>query len=196
MSFNPKNPETVDLLLNRRSGKARRMTDPGPNSDELRKILLAGQRVPDHGKLAPWRFIVFKGRHRKKFGDLLRTEYVASEEDFDQDKAEDMRKFPEQAPVMIAVVFTPSDARPIPEFEQLLSTGAACQNIIIAANALGFVTCWLTGWAARSESVNSLLELGKKDRIAGYIFIGTYPGPLRERPRPDFDEIVRFWRAD
>lgn len=193
MSFNPKSPETVDFLLRRRSAKARRLVAPGPGDAELELILKAGMRVPDHGKLAPWRFIVVRGEAQERLGEAIYEAYAEEEnDDAGSDKHQSWRDYPAQAPLLIITVSTPSEARPIPEWEQRLSAGAACQNMILAAHALGYLANWLTGWPAYSPGVRKALGLEPDDRIAGFLFIGSYDEELSERPRPDFDDIVKF----
>lgn len=192
MSFNPKSPETVDLLLRRRSAKARRLREPGPSEQELRQILQAGMRVPDHGKLAPWRFVVVRGQAQTRLGQTIYQAYADETDDGGSDKHEGWRAYPSQAPLLIIAVSKPSEARPIPRWEQRLSAGAACQNMILAAHAMGYLANWLTGWPAYSPGVGAALELGADDRIAGFLFIGSYKEALKERPRPDFDDVVKF----
>ncbi len=192
MSFNPKSPETVDLLLRRRSAKARRLCEPGPSDQELERILLAGMRVPDHGKLTPWRFLVVRGEAQTKLGQAIYEAYSDETDDAGSDKHESWRDYPSQAPLLIITISRPGDARLIPEWEQRLSSGAACQNMILAAHAMGYLANWLTGWPAYSPGVKAALELEADDRIAGFLFIGSYKEKLKERPRPDFDDVVKF----
>jgi nitroreductase len=192
MSFNPKSPETVELLLRRRSAKARRLLEPGPSDEELRSILSAGMRVPDHGKLTPWRFLVVRGAAQTRLGQAIYEAYAKESDDAGGKKHESWRDYASQAPLLIITVSRPSDARPIPEWEQRLSAGAACQNMVVAAHAMGYLANWLTGWPAYSPGVKAALDLEADDRIAGFLFIGSYKEELKERPRPDFDDIVKF----
>lgn len=192
MSFNPKSPETVDLLLRRRSAKARRLCEPGPSEQELRQILQAGMRVPDHGKLTPWQFLVVRGQAQTKLGQVIYEAYAEETDDAGSEKHQSWRAYPAQAPLLIITISRPSEARLIPKWEQRLSAGAACQNMILAATAMGYLANWLTGWPAYSPSVRAALELEADDRIAGFLFIGSYKEKLKERPRPDFDDVVKF----
>ena len=181
---------TLGLLLTRRSGSAKAMTAPGPDADELRRILAAGMRAPDHGKLAPWRFILFEGEARRGMGRLLvevlrENEPQASEERIALERNRFLR-----APVVIAVVSRVREDIPIPVWEQELSAGAVCQNILVAAHATGFVANWITEWYAYDTRVKERLGLKSGERIAGYIYIGTSAAPLEERVRPNPDALV------
>ena len=181
---------TLGLLLTRRSGSAKAMTAPGPDADELRRILAAGMRAPDHGKLAPWRFILFEGEARHGMGRLLvevlrENEPQASEERIALERNRFLR-----APVVIAVVSRVREDIPIPVWEQELSAGAVCQNILVAAHAMGFVANWITEWYAYDTRVKERLGLKSGERIAGYIYIGTSAAPLEERVRPNPDALV------
>ncbi|MGC9954359.1 MAG: nitroreductase [Rhizomicrobium sp.] len=187
--FNRPAPQTIDLLLSRRSGSANAMTGPAPNAEELQTILRAAVRVPDHGKLFPWRFIVFEGDARVRFGEILveclkQTETVTAER-----AALEAGRFL-RAPVVVGVVSRVRAAIPIPEWEQQLSAGAVCQTMLIAAHALGFVANWLTEWCAYHPLVLERLGLKPGERIAGFIYIGKSAVPLEERPRPDLEKIV------
>ncbi len=183
-------PDAIDLLLSRRSGSAKAMTGPGPSPAQLETILAAAARVPDHGKLFPWRFIVFEGDARRRMGELLaaslaETEPQSAPERLDQERHRFLR-----APVVVAVVSRTREAIPIPQWEQELSAGAVCQTMLIAAHALGFVANWLTEWCAFHPGVKERLGLKPGERIAGFIYIGTSAVALEERVRPDMAKIV------
>jgi nitroreductase len=182
-------PETLDLLLSRRSGSAKAMTGPGPDAAQIRAILTAGVRVPDHGKLAPWRFILFEGDARKRMGEILAA-CVAGERDNSPERAAQERERFLRAPVVIAVVSRRREGIAIPVWEQEMSAGAVCQNIVIAAHALGFVANWLTEWCAYAPSVLARIGLQPTERIAGFIYIGTSKVALEDRPRPDVDAVL------
>jgi len=186
--FNRPSPSTLDLLLTRRSGSAKAMTGPGPGKKQLADILKAGARVPDHGKLFPWRFIVFEGKARERAGDILAA---AAKADGERDKqVEEERARFLRAPLVIGVISSARELHKIPVWEQELSAGAVCQNILIAATALGFVANWLTEWYAFHPAVKHGLGLKAGERIAGFIYIGTSAIALEERPRPDMDAIT------
>ncbi len=132
-----KNPEVIKTLLQRRSVPVKTMTDPGPNAEELATILAAAQRIPDHGKLLPWWFITFEGTKRNEFAALIRDAWAAREPQSTPEKLADEEKRFLRAPLIIAVISSPREST-IPVWEQILSAGAACQNILLAANALGY----------------------------------------------------------
>ncbi len=191
-NFNTPNLETFKLLAKRRSVKARDMVGDGPNNEDLKNILQVSMRVPDHGKLAPWRFIVLRGDEKEKLGDLIAAA-LQDENDASETVAEKMKGYATQGPVLVIAVFSPSNARPIPIWEQWLSTGAACQNMLIAATALGYASQWLTGWAATSRFVARGLGLCEHEQIAGFMFLGDHPDKQpTERPRPEFEKQVTF----
>ncbi len=186
---------TMELLLARRSVVANKLGAPGPNSGQLQKILTAAARVPDHKKLNPWRFIVFQDEARKKFGEILRDIFENTDKD-----ASAMRRETEagrfmRAPVVIAVISHIIAGKSVPEWEQILSSGAVCQNLLIAANASGFSAQWITEWYAYDAHVLKALGVQENERIAGFIYIGTARELPVERDRPKLDDIVTFWQA-
>ncbi|UTW55967.1 nitroreductase [Kordiimonas sp. SCSIO 12610] len=195
ITLNKSNPETLDVLMTRRSVKARDMVSPGPDKETLDKILNAAIRVPDHGKLTPWRFIVLEGAEREKLGDLI-ANVLISENNTSEKIAEKMKGYATQGPTLVVAIFSPSNERPIPIWEQWLSAGAACQNMLIAATALGVASQWLTGWASTSRTVASGLGLSEMEQIAGFIFFGTQKEAPEERPRPDLNDRVIFGMPD
>lgn len=190
-SFNDRT-STATLLATRRSGKARDMSAPGPDAAQLQAILYAAARVPDHGKLNPWRFVVIE--NRAAFADALLAIYRQNKPDAGRLETEAVQAFATQAPCLIAVIASPKPSH-IPLWEQELSVGAACQNLVLAAHAQGLVANWLTGWAAFDDKVLALLGGAAPERIAGFFFIGTQDKPLEERPRPDQSVVVTHWRG-
>jgi len=189
-------PQALDLILSRRSGSAKAMKGPGPSPDQIRTLIAAASRVPDHGKLTPWRFIVFEGEARAAFGDVLVRALKATEPDVGEERLAQERRRLLRAPVVIAVVSRVREAIPIPEWEQILSSGAACQTLCIAANAMGFVTNWITEWYAYHPAVRDALRLKSGERIAGFIYIGHPVEPLVDRPRPAFETVATFYQAN
>ena len=187
-NFNISVPDAIELLLSRRSGSAKAMTGPGPSKKQLAQILAAGGRVPDHGKLFPWRFIVFEGKGRERMGDILAEAMQAEGERAKQ--VEDERGRFLRAPLVIGVVSAAREHIKIPVWEQELSAGAVCQNILIAAHALGFVGNWLTEWYGYHPLVKDRMGLKPGERVAGFIYIGKSSVELEERPRPDMEKIV------
>ena len=180
------------LLHTRRSGKPRDMIAPGPDGAQLRAIMEAAIRVPDHGKLAPWRFVVIGDGQRDRFADLLTSAYRTEKPDAGRLEIEAMDQFARQAPTLVVALSSPVAGSKIPVWEQELSVGAACMNLLTAAHASGFVASWLTGWPTYSTIVRDAFG-GAGDKIAGFIFIGSAARDLEERPRPDYDNVVTNW---
>jgi len=182
----------LSLLQTRRSGKPRDLVAPGPSDEELRQILSIAARAPDHGKLAPWRFVVVGQEQRAALAELLHKALPQYDpEAADAHYAKEL-EFAHQAPVLVALISAPVQDHKIPEWEQELSCGAVGMNLLHAATALGYVGGWITGWRAYSETVSrSFCEEG--ERIAGFIFLGTPANPLEERARPDLSTLVRKW---
>jgi nitroreductase len=186
--LNRTGPTTLDVLLSRRSGKGRLLTGPGPSKDQLADILKAGARVPDHGKLCPWRFILFEGDARERFADILVNALM--QQGATTSQADEWRGRVTAAPVIIGVVSRARESINIPVWEQELSAGAVCQNLLIAAHSLGFVASWLTEWYAYHPVVKQKIGLKAGERMAGFVYIGTPKEPVEERPRPDMSVIV------
>lgn len=184
----------LDFLSTRRSGRPRDMVEPGPEPAELKHILEIATRTPDHGKLAPWRFVVIDTTQRTRFAEILHAAYRIDREQPGKLEIEAIDQFAYQAPTLIVALHSPKEASKIPLWEQELSTGAACFNLIAAAHAHGYVGGWLTGWAAYSDTVRDSFGAAP-EKIAGFIFIGTANAELKERPRPDYDTAVSRWSA-
>ncbi len=183
-------PETLALLAQRRSTRVRSMTSPGPNRETLDGLLRLAARVPDHGKLTPWRFVVIEGEARGRLGAVAARRKAELEPDMDTAHCEAEAARFQRAPVVVAVASTARPHRKIPEWEQILSAGAVCQNLLIAAHAASFAAQWLTEWPAYDEVVKDALGLAPDDRIAGFIYLGTATEPSDERARPALDAIV------
>jgi nitroreductase len=187
---------TVKLLSTRRSVKPDLLGEPGPSADEIATMLTIASRVPDHKKLAPWRFIVLEGDARGRLGEVAAQACIAAEKEPPSDVRLSMeRKRFLRAPVVIAVVSRTKAHPGAPEWEQILSAGAACFNLCLAANAMGFGTSWLTEWIAYDKHVGAALGLDETERIAGFIYIGTPTGKPDERERPALSDIVTRWRG-
>lgn len=180
------------FFATRRSGKPRDMVAPGPDATQMRRILEAAMRVPDHGKLAPWRFVVIGPEQREAFAALLHRAFRDNGSEPSERDMAAIEEFARQAPALVVVVSTADPAAKIPVWEQELSAGAACMNLLNAAHAEGFVGGWLTGWPAYSQTVRA--ALAPSGRIAGFIFMGTPARELQERPRPAFDDVVSDWK--
>ena len=187
-------PGALALLLSRRSGSAKRMRGPGPSDEQIGILVTAASRVPDHGKLTPWRFLILKGDARVAFGDVLVRALKATEPDASEERlALEQQRFL-RAPVIIAVVSRVLEGIAIPEWEQILSSGAACQTLCIAAHAMGFVASWITEWPAYHPIVRDALGLHAGERIAGFIYLGHPSEPLIDRPRPNFEDVAQEWK--
>ena len=189
-------PQALDLILSRRSGSAKAMKGPGPSREQIRTLIAAASRVPDHGKLTPWRFIIFEGQARAKFGEVLVHALKTTEPDAGEERIAQERGRLLRAPVVIVVISRVREAIPIPEWEQILSSGAACQTLCLAANAMGFVTNWITEWYAYHPVVRDALGLKSGERISGFIYIGHPVEPFVDRPRPPFEKIATFYSGN
>jgi nitroreductase len=183
-------PEALDLLKTRRSVKAAELTGPGPSASEIDTILTVASRVPDHGKLTPWRFIVFEGDARLDAGDKIAAAFVAKYPDCPPDQLDKERERLARAPLVIAVVSRAGEHVKIPEWEQVLSAGAAAMSLVLAAHALGYAANWITEWYAYDRRVLDALGLGPTEKIAGFVHIGRPVKPPEDRPRPPLQEIV------
>jgi nitroreductase len=184
----------LTLFHTRRSGKPRNMAAPGPDAGQLDAILSAAIRVPDHGKLAPWRFVVVGPDQRAALAALLVEAYRAEKPDAGRLEIEAMEQFAHQAPTLVVALSAPVAGSKIPVWEQELSSGAACMQLLNAAHALGFVGGWLTGWPAYSDRVRDAFG-SAGERIAGFIFIGSSSGDLEERPRPERSAVISHWQG-
>jgi nitroreductase len=181
---------TIELLITRRSAPPVLLAAPGPSPQELDTLLEIATRVPDHGKLAPWRFIIFEGEGRDRAGKLIADIYTRANPGADATRVAAECKRLSLAPFVIAVVSTAAPHVKIPEWEQVLSAGAVCMNLVIAANAMGFATAWLTEWYAYDRGFLTALGLGESEKIAGFIHIGRAPEPREDRVRPDVSQLV------
>ena len=181
---------TLDLLRTRRSVPPPRLEAPGPDRETLDAILTIASRVPDHGKLAPWRFIVIEGEARHRVGETLAAIHAADNPGADAARLELERNRLAHAPVVVGVVSRAGPHVKIPEWEQVLSAGAVSMNLVVAANAAGYATAWLTEWFAYDRRVLDALGLDPAERIAGFIHIGRAREVPSDRLRPDLAQIV------
>lgn len=182
----------LSLLRTRRSGKPRDLIAPGPSQDELRQMLEIALRTPDHGKLAPWRFVIIPEDRRGALAELLDRAYRTEKPEAGRLELESMRQFAHQAPTLVVALSAPVGDSKIPRWEQELSAGAAIMNLLHAAHAMGFAGGWLTGWPTYNEDVRAAFAQDR-ERIAGFVFIGTPGKAQEERPRPEYDRIVSVW---
>jgi nitroreductase len=190
----PRNESLIEFLKTRRSMPAFQMKEPGPSKAEIEEILTLATRVPDHGKLAPWRFIVMTGDARKRITMELAAIAKADKPDLSAEMIQVEETRLTRAPVVIAVISRAGPHVKIPEWEQVMSAGAVCLNMVIAANALGYVANWLTEWMAFDERAHRVLGVEAGEKVAGFIHIGSTDFPVVDRPRPDLAEIVT-WQA-
>jgi len=181
-------------LATRRSCRPRDLVEPGPDPDQLRRILEIAVRSPDHGKLAPWRLVHIARDRRAAFAEALETAYRAGKtEEPGRLEIEAVNRFATQAPELVVLLSSPDESAKIPVWEQLLSCGAVGMNLLHAAAAFGFGGGWVTGWAAYSPEVLSLLGGREPERVAGFIFLGTPGVELEERARPALEDVSREW---
>jgi nitroreductase len=183
-------PDAIELLKIRRSVKPREMSGPGPSPAELETILTIGSRVPDHGKLTPWRFIVFEGDARARAGDIIAKVFARKNPGARAAEVEAEKHRFTEAPLVIGVVSFVKPHPKVPPWEQELSAGASAMNIVTAATALGYGANWLTGWFAFDREVLEGLGLRADEKLAGFIHIGTTPKASEDRPRPALADIV------
>jgi nitroreductase len=181
------------LLETRRSCRPRDLVAPGPGAAELSRILTIASRIPDHGKLSPWRFVHVPRTARSELQALLEQAYREERPEPGRLELEAVQRFAQQAPELVVVLSAPVDSLKIPLWEQQLSCGAACMNLLNAVHALGYAAGWVTGWATYSERVRHAFARGSDDRIAGFVFIGTPSVELEERPRPALADIASEW---
>ena len=186
-------------LETRRSSAILALAEPGPDEAELKRLLAIAARVPDHGALTPWRFIVVRGNEREALSrqmiEALAVPLPLMPENERALAEQKIRKVFTIAPVIIVVVSKPAQGVSIPESEQLLSAGAVCMNLLVAAGAAGFGGNWITGWAAYHPVAHAALHVGAEESVAGIILLGTPNAVQPDRPRPDLDTIVTYWNA-
>ena len=182
--------DTIEFLKTRRSVKPREMSGAGPSPAELETILTIGARVPDHGKLAPWRFVVFEGEARARAGDIIAAVFARKHPDAPAADIEVEKRRLMEAPLVIAVISIIKPHPKVPPWEQELSAGASCMNIVSAATAMGYGANWLSGWYAFDRDVLEQLGLAANEKLAGFIHIGKTAKPNEDRPRPVLAELV------
>jgi nitroreductase len=186
----------LDFLRARHSTPAMQLGEPGPDPAQLRQLLEAAIRVPDHGKLAPWRLIVLQGPDKPVYGQRLAELHARVDPQTPAPKLEKDRQRFNAAPVVLAVVARIEEDHPkIPAQEQLLSAGCVAYNLLLGAQSLGFGAQWLTGWSAYDRQAAALLGLRERERLIAYIHIGSVQGTSPERERPLLDEVVSTWKA-
>jgi nitroreductase len=183
-------PDALELLKTRRSVKPIELAAPGPTEAEIETLLKIASRVPDHGKLAPWRFILFEGEARAAAGEAIASVFNSNRPDATPDQIDFERKRLARAPLVIAVVSRAGPHVKIPEWEQELSAGASAMTLVIAAHAMGYAASWITEWYAYDRRVLDALGLAANERIAGFVHIGRPAKPPEDRERPELTAIV------
>lgn len=186
--------DALQALLTRASVPAKQLTEPAPEGSDLDTILAAAVRAPDHGGLRPWRFLLIRGPARARLGDVLAEAFHHREPEAELALVERQRAKPLRAPLIVAVVaHVDRDHPKVPEIEQVLATGAAIENMLLAAHALGYGAIWLTGDGAYDRDVADALGLAHDERIVGFVYLGTASGELPNPERPDPGALSREW---
>ena len=188
-------PDALELLKTRRSVKPIELAGPGPTAAEIDTLLRIASRVPDHGKLAPWRFILFEGNARSAAGEAIASAFRADHPEATAEQIEFERKRLARAPLVVAVVSRAGPHVKIPEWEQQLSAGASAMSLVFAAHAIGFAASWITEWYAYDRRVLDVLGLAANERIAGFVHIGRPAKPPEDRDRPNLGTIVTRFGA-
>jgi nitroreductase len=182
-----------EFLHARRSTKIKHMTAPGPSAEELRDVLTIAARVPDHKKLVPFRFVVFEGEARTKFGQHLHDIFARENPDATPQQLDFEKDRFNRAPLVVAVISVVKDHKDVPYWEQVLTAGAATYNLCLAANTHGYGTNWVTEWYSYHPAINALLKLQEGEAIAGFVYIGTETEKNSERDRPNIDHITTYF---
>jgi len=192
----PHTIQALGLLDSRRSTPSKQLGEPGPDLDAQLRMLQSAVRVPDHGKLVPFRFLRIQGEARHALGERLVARTLARDPEASEAVVEKERGRFSSAPLILAVVARLQAGHKVPEQEQLLTAGAVCFALLQAAQALGFGAQWLTGWAAYDPDIHDALGLAPGETIAGFIHIGTPRLEAPERERPDPRDLLSDWQPD
>jgi nitroreductase len=183
----------LSFLETRRSGKPREMVGPGPTAEELEQIVTIAARVPDHGKLHPWRLVTVADGQRDALAGVLRQALAEENPDARAGHFEAEQEFAHYPGQLVVLISAPIENHKIPMWEQQLSCGTVGMSLLLAAHALGYVAGWVTGWRAYSPKVNAAF-CAPGERIAGFIFIGHPARELEERERPVLAEVCKPWQ--
>ncbi|WP_075215311.1 nitroreductase family protein [Mongoliimonas terrestris] len=187
--------DALTLLTTRRSIPPAFLAEPGPSADEITTLLTIASRVPDHGKLAPWRFILIRGDARTMLGERLADLLLARDPATSAQRLEDERRRFARAPLVVAVISRAAEHVKIPVWEQQLSAGASAMNLVTAAHAMGYAASWLSEWVSYDAEAAAIVGVKAGERIAGLVHIGTPSAPPQDRPRPALADIVTEWSA-
>jgi nitroreductase len=183
----------LSFLKTRKSASAKAMGGPGPGAEQLVDILSMAVRVPDHGKLSPWRFIVFKGEARAKVGELFAKRFQELHPEYSDENIAFQKTLFTRAPLVITVVSTAALHAKIPVWEQEMSAGAVCFNCVLAAQAHGFDAQWQSDWVAYDEGAKAAMGVARAEKVVGLIYVGTTSQALEDRPRPDANALTTVW---
>lgn len=183
----------LSFLKSRKSASAKAMAGPGPSKAELDEMLAIATRIPDHGKLAPWRFVIFEGEARAKVGESFKARWAELNPAHGAETLNFVARMFERAPTIVAVVSTASVHPKIPVWEQQLSAAAVAFNLVLAAQAMGYDAQWMTDWVAYDAGALKIMGVAENEKVAGLIYIGHTSAPLEDRPRPDVAGLVKYW---
>ncbi len=192
----PRYDAALDLLETRRSLPLRSLVAPGPSAEELSRLLAIAARVPDHGRLVPWRFIVLAGDARAAAGARLDALYGQQNPDLPPAKADMWQLYLLRAPVTVVLVSRPDPTAKVPVFNQVLSAGAAGMALVTAATAMGYAAQWLLKWPGRDPQAAALLGVGAGEQVAGFIHLGSPAETVADRARPDLTDVVTYWQPE
>lgn len=179
----------IEFMLARNSAPIPELREPAPNDAEIQTMITIAARVPDHGRLEPWRFILYRGEARNQIGEQLAALAEQREGPLTEGRRnQELTRF-SRAPLVIGVVSSPKENMKIPQWEMFLSGGAAAMNLIVAANGLGYKTNWITNWYSDVEEGRRILGLAPHERVVGFVHIGSFDGSVPERPRPEVSKL-------
>jgi nitroreductase len=184
------------FLKSRKSASAKAMTEPGPTAEQLEQILDIAVRVPDHGKLAPWRFVIFEGEARAAVGQEFLNVWAIRHPEHSADSRAFQAGLFLRAPLVVAVVSTAAAHPKIPVWEQQMSAAAVCYNIVLAATAMGFAAQWQSDWVAYDDGAKAAMGIAETEAVAGLIYLGQSTVELEDRPRPDAKDLTTRWTAN
>ena len=184
------NQPVIDFLLARRSRPIGELKEPAPTAAEIETMLAIASRVPDHGRVVPWRFILYRGEARHHIGERLLA--LAEQRDGplpENRRQQELTRF-SRAPLVVGVVSSPREHPKVPQWEMFLSGGAAAMNLLLAANAHGYGAAWITNWYADDDEGRRILGLAPHERVIGFVHIGSFDGEVQDRARPELSQIV------
>lgn len=190
----PANPALRDYLLTRRSVGLAFLKEPGPSAEEIETLLTIATRVPDHGKITPWRLVVIEGEARRAAGERLAEIAARRNPGLDEAGLETERNRFLPAPLTIGVLSAPKEHPKVPELEQVLSAGNVAFNLVHGAFALGYAACWVTRWFAFDAEAAQMLGAGPGEQFVGFVHVGTPAASIEDRPRPALAEVVTRWQ--